>query len=44
MGGYVGLPEALSDKDEQTAEWVEKAFAYVATLPPKAAKPRSAKK
>lgn len=44
MGGYVGLPEALSADDEQTAEWVEKAFAYVATLPPKAAKPRSSKK
>jgi TfoX/Sxy family transcriptional regulator of competence genes len=44
MGGYVGLPEALGNNEEQTAEWVEKAFAYVATLPPKAAKPRSSKK
>ncbi len=44
MGGYVGLPEAFAGDDEQTAEWVEKAFAYVATLPPKAAKPRPAKK
>ncbi|UKA63766.1 TfoX/Sxy family protein [Arthrobacter sp. FW306-04-A] len=44
MGGYVGLPEAWSGDEEQTADWVEKAFAYVATLPPKAAKPRSSKK
>ncbi|MFH5880269.1 TfoX/Sxy family protein [Arthrobacter sp. NA-172] len=44
MGGYVGLPEAWNSDDETTAEWVEKAFAYVTTLPPKAAKPRSSKK
>ena len=44
MGGYVGLPETWNADEEQTAEWVDKAFAYVATLPPKAAKPRSPKK
>lgn len=33
MGGYVSLPEELSE--EQSVEWVAKAAAYVATFPPK---------
>ncbi|WP_426989951.1 TfoX/Sxy family protein [Pseudarthrobacter sp. Y6] len=47
MGGYTGLPEmwnAEGDGDDARAKaWVEKAFEYVAELPPKApkaAKPR----
>jgi hypothetical protein len=51
MGGYTGLPEiwnAEGDGDDARARaWTEKAFAYVASLPPKAAKepkPKAAKK
>jgi TfoX/Sxy family transcriptional regulator of competence genes len=38
MGGYLSLPAGL-DRD-QTAQWVEKARAYVSSLPPKVRKPR----
>jgi TfoX/Sxy family transcriptional regulator of competence genes len=45
MGGYTGLPEvwnAEGDGDEARARaWVEKAFAYVAELPPKATKAKA---
>jgi TfoX/Sxy family transcriptional regulator of competence genes len=45
MGGYTGLPEiwnAEGDGDDARARaWVEKAFEYVAGLPPKA--PKAAK-
>jgi hypothetical protein len=51
MGGYTGLPEMWNEEgDGDTARaraWTEKAFAYVASLPPKAAKepkPKVAKK
>ena len=44
MGGYTGLPEvwnAEGDGDDARARaWVQKAFEYVAGLPPKAPKPR----
>lgn len=47
MGGYTGLPEVWNAEgdgdDERASAWVEKAFEYVAGLPPKApkaAKPR----
>jgi hypothetical protein len=40
MGGYLSLPPGL-DRD-QAAAWVEKARAYVSTLPPKVKKPRKA--
>ncbi|BCW70010.1 TfoX/Sxy family protein [Arthrobacter sp. NicSoilB8] len=50
MGGYTGLPEfwnAEGDGDEARAKaWVEKAFEYVAGLPPKepkVSKPRPKK-
>jgi hypothetical protein len=47
MGGYTGLPEvwnAEGDGDEARARaWVEKAFEYVADLPPKALKGASRK-
>ena len=38
MGGYLSLPPGL-DRD-QAAAWVEKARAYVSTLPPKVKKPK----
>jgi len=38
MGGYLSLPPGL-DRD-QAAPWVEKARAYVSTLPPKVRKPK----
>ena len=51
MGGYTGLPEvwnAEGDGDDARAQaWAEKAYEYVASLPPKepkASKPRAAKK
>lgn len=48
MGGYTGLPEvwnAEGDGDVPRAKaWVEKAYAYVADLPPKAPKTAKAPK
>lgn len=38
MGGYLSLPASFTD--EQAATWVERACEQVATLPPKAKKPR----
>ena len=42
MGGYTGLPEIWNEEgegdDARARAWTEKAFAYVAGLPPKAAK------
>ena len=38
MGGYLSLPPDLSD-EEMTA-WIERARDHIATLPPKAKKPR----
>ncbi|MET3719281.1 TfoX/Sxy family protein [Arthrobacter sp. UYEF21] len=39
MGGYTGLPEMWNEEgdgdDARARAWVEKAFGYVATLPPK---------
>ena len=36
MGGYLALPESLTE--DEAADWVGRAHAYVATLPPKAKK------
>ena len=48
MGGYTGLPEvwnAEGEGDEARARaWTEKAFAYVAGLPPKEPKERKSRK
>ncbi len=41
MGGWLALPATLSE--EQVGEWFERAYAYVATLPPKEPKPRRPK-
>ncbi len=42
MGGYTGLPEVWNAEgegdDARASAWVEKAFEYVAGLPPKAPK------
>jgi hypothetical protein len=44
MGGYTGLPEVWNAEgegdDARARAWAEKAFEYVAGLPPKAPKPR----
>ena len=41
MGGYLALPEAWAEEPERLSEWVARAFATVATLPPK--QPKAAK-
>ena len=38
--GYLSLPAEWRDRPELAAEWVERARAYVAALPPKPPKPR----
>ncbi|QDW31325.1 TfoX/Sxy family protein [Arthrobacter sp. KBS0702] len=47
MGGYTGLPEIWNgdgDDEARARVWVEKAFEYVAGLPPKTTKaPKSAR-
>jgi TfoX/Sxy family transcriptional regulator of competence genes len=40
MGGYVALPTAWRDDPATARPWVERAFAHVAAMPPKAPKPR----
>ena len=42
MGGYASLPADWST--EQAAEWAQKAHDHVASLPPKAPKPKKVKK
>lgn len=47
MGGYTGLPEVWNEEgdgdDARARAWAEKALGYVATLPAKEPKTRSAK-
>lgn len=43
MGGYLCLPPAWRATPDVAAGWVEQAFGYVATLPPKQKKPRKSK-
>jgi TfoX/Sxy family transcriptional regulator of competence genes len=38
MGGYLSMPESFSE--EQARGWMERAREHVATLPPKAKKPK----
>ena len=40
MRGYVALPHDVAADPERARAWVERAAAYVRTLPPKAPKPR----
>jgi hypothetical protein len=43
MGGYLKLPADIAGDPDQARGWVERAAAYVRTLPPKVPKPRKAK-
>jgi TfoX/Sxy family transcriptional regulator of competence genes len=43
MGGYVSLPVAWRDDPAKAGSWAERALAHVATLPPKAPKPKESK-
>jgi TfoX/Sxy family transcriptional regulator of competence genes len=44
MGGYVSLPASWREDPAKSGGWAERALAYVATLPPKAPKPKKAKR
>jgi TfoX/Sxy family transcriptional regulator of competence genes len=44
MGGYTSLPQAWRTTPDLAEHWVEKALAYASSLPPKASKPKRAKK
>ncbi len=44
MGGYVALPAAWRGDPATARPWVERAFAHVSAMPPKAPKPRKAKR
>ena len=43
MRGYVAMPDAIATDPDQALAWVERAAAYVRTLPPKAPKPKKSK-
>jgi TfoX/Sxy family transcriptional regulator of competence genes len=43
MGGYLSLPPAWRDSPELAADWVNRALAFVGAMPPKVAKPKTAK-
>jgi TfoX/Sxy family transcriptional regulator of competence genes len=43
MGGYLSLPPAWRDSPELAADWVNRALAFVSAMPPKAAKPKTAR-
>jgi TfoX/Sxy family transcriptional regulator of competence genes len=43
MRGYVALPDEIARDPDQARAWVERAAAYVRTLPPKVPKPRKSK-
>lgn len=43
MREYVALPEPVAADPDQAREWMERAAAYVRTLPPKVAKPKKPK-
>jgi TfoX/Sxy family transcriptional regulator of competence genes len=43
MGGYLSLPAAWRESPERAADWVNRALAFVSAMPPKAAKPKTAK-
>jgi len=44
MGGYLSMPSAWRDSPELAAAWVRRALTFVATMPPKQAKPKAAKR
>jgi TfoX/Sxy family transcriptional regulator of competence genes len=43
MGGYLSLPEAWHATPDVAASWVDRAYAHVSTMPPKASKPKKAR-
>jgi hypothetical protein len=43
MRGYVAMPDEIAADPDQARAWVERAAAYVRTLPPKAPKPKKPK-
>lgn len=43
MGGYRSLPGAWRAEPDLAAQWVERAFSYVSSMPPKAPKARKPK-
>jgi TfoX/Sxy family transcriptional regulator of competence genes len=43
MGGYLSLPAAWREEENRAAQWVDKARAYVGSLPPKVAKPKKSR-
>ena len=44
MGGYTTLPGAWRTTPEVAAQWVERALAHVAAMPPKVKKPKASRK
>jgi TfoX/Sxy family transcriptional regulator of competence genes len=44
MGGYLSLPPAWRGTPDLAAHWVSRALSHVSSLPPKAAKPKRARK
>src|SRR5262249_364084 len=42
-GGYPSLPGGWRAKPEVAAQWVERALAYVSTMPPKVKKPKASR-
>ena len=42
MGGYLSLPASWRDDPGLSADWVDRALAHVATMPPKKAKAKAA--
>jgi TfoX/Sxy family transcriptional regulator of competence genes len=44
MKGYVVLPEPVVTRPAALQDWLERAFAYATSLPPKVAKPAKASK
>jgi TfoX/Sxy family transcriptional regulator of competence genes len=43
MGGYLSLPPGWHDTPDVAADWVRRAHDYVAAMPPKVKKPKTAK-
>jgi TfoX/Sxy family transcriptional regulator of competence genes len=43
MGGYLSLPASWRGEPDLAADWVAKALAHVATMPPKVKKPAKKK-
>ncbi len=44
MTGYVTVPPAIVEEPQRLREWVQRAFEFAASLPPKDKKPPKAKK